>query len=339
MTARFFAEIILIIMIADFPTSPQLRFAFTSSSSTSRSPFTSSRLRVAFAATSPFAIPFFEEIMKVFDVRFLMTKAVDPKLYSFARFIQDIDMPCYYPTKMKEIDESIFDELDVMIVIAYGHKIPKRMLDRCTWINLHGSVLPKFRGAAPINYALMAGETETGLSSTIMVEQIDAGPVIDTIKMPINHDDNVASLISRMQTEGKEWFPQTIIRYLNKEIVAVPQDDLLATFAPCITNADRQIDWTKSATQIHNQIRGLSPAPCCSIQIDNLRIKIIESSVVQNLDEFANKSIGSLVDPVNQLVVRCGSGFLRLNRIIPESSKLMSDADFIRGHRGNYHLK
>ena len=304
------------------------------------------RYRIAFAATSAFAYPFFQELQKIFDIAFLMSKEPEPKSKSpsFAKFIQEdkINIPCYYPKKMKEINESIFDGLDAVIVIAYGHKIPKRMLDKCAWINLHGSLLPKFRGAAPINYAIMAGEKRTGLSSTIMVEQIDAGPVIDLLDIDINQDDTASSLSLRMQELGKEWFAESVLQYLKGEKAAIPQDDAIATFAPSITHADRQIDWSLSAQEVDNKIRGLSKMYCSSIKIDQISLKLISSEVF--LDEeltVDGVEVGQLVDPhrIRKLIIRCGSGFVQLKKVIPEGSKEMDDSSFIRGHRGAFRVE
>ena len=367
---------------------------------------------IGFAGTSAFACPFFEELQKIFEIRFLMTKAIDPKskLYSFAKFIKDknleekniykqnevedkelrnydskkkqdndlegnhagvIDMkscfetreedkqlyelssqekwqnrelgsyerrsfPCYYPAKMKEIDEFIFEGLDAMIVIAYGHKIPKRMLDKCVWINLHGSILPKFRGAAPINYSIMAGEEQSGLSATIMAEQIDAGPVIETMSVPIESDDNSADLALRMQKMGREWFAQTVLGYLEGRLSAIPQDPLLATFAPSITAESRKLDWGKSAFEIHNKIRALSPNMCCSLDLEETKLKLVASRLLS--EDYIPPEIPQIGKPISfektdKLIIRCGEGFLRLTQIVPDSSKQMSDEEFVRGYR------
>lgn len=326
------------------------------------------KYKIGFAGTSAFACPFFEELQQKFDVRLLMTKQVDVKAksYSFAKFLLNRDLshpiiysgeklglnqledawaevqkiggnriPCVYPAKMREVDEGTFDELDAMIVIAYGHKIPKRMLEKCVWINLHGSVLPKFRGAAPINYAIMSGEEASGLSATIMVEEIDAGPVIDTIEVPILPEDDSAVLAMRMQEIGKEWFAETVFKYLEGGIKAVPQDDSIATFAPSITAEHKKIDWTKSAREIHNKIRGLAPNMCCSVEIAGIRLKLLASEILPDgWTALEILQIGQFINPnkIRQLIIRCGTGFLRLTSVIPESSREMSDESFVRGY-------
>ena len=282
------------------------------------------KFRIAFCGTSEIAVPFLDYFLDDprFEVVFIMTKYDDPRKkgrYTVYRHLIGSNLTIYTPNKMKEVDDKLFEGLDASIVISYGHKIPNRMLAKTSWINMHGSLLPDLRGASPIQHAILYGYEMTGMTSTIMVEDIDAGPIIDQLQLAIEYNDTFATLAKKMSTIGPAWFADSVHSYLSGTIKAIPQDNSLATFAPIITDSYRMLDWNKTATQLYNQIRALNPDPCCIVKVDGVQLKVLESKVVENLD---NKK---------HLIFPCKESYLRLTRIIPMSGKPMSDEEWLRG--------
>lgn len=293
------------------------------------------KFRVVFAGTAHICVPFLEQLIADprFELDFIITKRDNTRANreNLSRFLSRglYNSKVWTPESIVELDPSMFSNLDASIVIAYGQKVPSELLNKTVWINMHASLLPKLRGAAPIQRAIMLGMTMTGLSATVMVEKIDSGPVIDQIDVPILPDDTSGTLCDRMMQVGPKWFTDTVASFLDKKIAAYNQNDAAATFAPPIAQSDQWIDWSKDANSIRNQVRALMPDPGCSLYILNKRVKLLNATVVIS----SGFSIGQITTS-DKLVVCCGNGsYLRLNLVLPEGGKVMSDEDFCRGRR------
>ncbi len=222
--------------------------------------------------------------------------------------------------------------LDAAIVVAYGLILPQAVLDapRLGCLNLHGSLLPRWRGAAPMQRAIMAGDKETGVQVMVMDAGLDTGPVLATAKTPISGDDTNGSLHDRLAALGAELMPQTLAAYASGDLVPVVQTEDGATYASKLTADDQRIDWSRPATEVDCQIRGLSPRPGARFEWTPagedtpLRMKVQMSVVVPG-----EGKPGTLLD--DQLTVACGTGAVRLLRLQKPGKGPMDAADFLRG--------
>jgi len=217
-------------------------------------------------------------------------------------------------------------KLDAAIVVAYGLILPKPVLDapRLGAFNLHGSLLPRWRGAAPIQRAIMAGDGETGVQVMRMEEGLDAGPVLATFSTPIAFDDTTGSLHDRLAQNGARLMVETLAKLARGEAVQTPQSDIGVTYAHKITPGETRIDWTKSAREIDCMIRGLSPFPGAWCELNGVRVKVLMSRLGQG-----EGAAGETLDEA--LLVACGSGAVRLLTVQRQGRAPLDSATFLRG--------
>ena len=221
---------------------------------------------------------------------------------------------------------------ELIVVVAYGKILPKELLDLpprgC--INLHASLLPKYRGAAPINWAIVNGESETGVSTQLIGEEVDAGDVLLSSATSIGKKETATALHDRLAKMGADLLLQTLEGIENGTIKPTPQDHKAATFAPLIKKTDGHIDWTLSATDIFNRVRGLNPWPGTFTTLDGKHLNIHKAAP----DDADHKtSPGTIVKSEEQLMVACGRGSLYLLEVQLEGKRRMSAVDFLRGHK------
>ena len=223
---------------------------------------------------------------------------------------------------------------DIFCVVAF-RILPEEVFgmppDGC--INLHASLLPKYRGAAPINWALINGERETGLTTFFIRRQVDTGDIILQEKIEIGPDETFGSLHDRMAEIGGDLLVRTLDLIESGNVAPVKQDDNQASSAPKLHPEMGRIDWGRSACEIHNLVRGLSPRPAAFSYLDRKRITLLLTELVT--DEPAGQEPGSVIsaDPKKGIVVACGKGSLRLLQIKPEGGRAMTGAEFVRGYR------
>lgn len=224
-------------------------------------------------------------------------------------------------------------EADLAVVVAYGLILPQEILDatRLGCLNMHASILPRWRGAAPIQRAVMAGDKETGVDAMMMEAGLDTGPVLASARTPIQPDDTAGSLHDRLAELGANLAPRAIVGLADGTLQPVPQPSEGATYAHKITAKDFGIDWSKAASELNDQIRGLMPdysAFCYWPTGDGpVRLKVLEAEMVA--DDGAQEH-GVIVRD-DDLVVQCGKGALRLLRVQKPGGKPVSGADFMRG--------
>lgn len=227
---------------------------------------------------------------------------------------------------------------DIAVVLAFGQILKPKLLDlfRHGCINAHGSILPAYRGAAPIQRAILAGETETGVTIMLMDEGLDTGPILLVRRMPIQPDETSGEVFSRMAQLGADAIIDALRLIERGEAVFTPQLDDSATYAAKLTESEGCIDWTKPAKMIHNMVRGMNPEPGASTCLDCLRIKIWKTQVI---DMYGTASDiiyepGTIVDVDKSVItVQTGHGLLRLLEVQPSGGKRMCAADFARGKR------
>jgi methionyl-tRNA formyltransferase len=221
---------------------------------------------------------------------------------------------------------------EVIVVAAYGQILPKEILvlPRFGCINVHASLLPLYRGAAPINWAIIRGETETGITIMQMDEGMDTGPVLMKESMPIDPGDTAGTLTERLSVLGAKLIAAALPQIEAGKLSPQAQDSSRATMAPLLKKEQGLIDWTLSADEIRNRIRGLSPWPGAYCFLDNKMVKIIESETRPGSGEP-----GALFErDKNTLEAGTGRGLLRIVSIQPEGKKPMTAGEFLRGHRG-----
>ncbi len=199
-------------------------------------------------------------------------------------------------------------------------------------VNLHASLLPKYRGAAPINWALINGENETGLTTFFIRKKIDTGDILMQRKIAIGPDETFDELYGRMAEAGGDLIVETMSKIESGDYSTIKQNDKEASKAPKIYPELGKIDWKKSANEIHNLIRGLTPKPGAYTVFSGNKIIIVKSKVVDNPDNAGPGKV-LLADPKKGLIVGCGKRALELLQVKPASRKVMTGAEFVRGKR------
>lgn len=245
-------------------------------------------------------------------------------------------LPVYQPEKIRQADalQSILSETkpELIVTAAYGQILPKELLDapRFGCINVHASLLPKYRGGAPIHKCIVEGEKESGVTIMYMVEALDAGDMISKVVVPIEERDTVGTLHDKLAEAGSALLLETLPKLLAGELQAEPQNHAEATFAPNIKRADEWIDWTKSAESIYNQVRGLNPWPVAYTKFEGKVWKLwwVEKISLTEVQGEPGTIIGRETDG---LVVACGQGSVKVMELQPEGKKRMSMADFLKG--------
>jgi methionyl-tRNA formyltransferase len=226
---------------------------------------------------------------------------------------------------------------DVGVVAAYGKILPDAVLatPRLGLINVHASLLPRHRGAAPVHRAIMAGDTETGVTIMQVVKALDAGPMLATVRCSIGPDDTSAAVESTLSHVGADLLLTTLNRLSTGPVEAVPQDDQLATYAPRLTKAEGLVDWSRPAEAVHNQIRGLHPWPHAYTYADGRRLILLRSSLSGLEGESpAPVEPGTITAAAgDDLRVGTGRGVIRILEIQAEGKRPMPPRDFLAGHR------
>lgn len=222
---------------------------------------------------------------------------------------------------------------ELIVAAAYGKILPEELLNYPKYgsINVHSSLLPKYRGAAPINWAILNGDEETGVSIMYMVDKLDAGDVISKVKTPIGPDEDAQSLTARLAELGAEALSGAIAAIESGAVVRTAQNEDAATYAPMLSRDLSPIDWTKSAHAINCQIRGLIPWPAASVVVDGRAMKIFKS---QETGEETSAEPGTVLSADKRgIAVACGDGkVLCLTEIQADGGKRMPVADYLRGH-------
>jgi methionyl-tRNA formyltransferase len=220
---------------------------------------------------------------------------------------------------------------DLAVVAAYGKILPEWLIavPRLGMINVHASLLPRYRGAAPIQRAVLAGETETGVTIMRIVKELDAGPMFARVTRPILPDATSADVEHDLADAGGALLVTVVDDIAAGRAHETPQDDALATYAPKITKEEGAIDWSRSAWEIHNQVRGLIPWPIAWTHVHGARVQIIRTAP----DEHGSGTPGEVAEAAGDVLrVATGRGALRLLMVKPEGRRAMSAREFLAGH-------
>lgn len=241
------------------------------------------------------------------------------------------NLPVYQPEKMSGSDEMA--ELmtlgaDGIVTAAFGQFLPTKLLDSVDFaVNVHASLLPKYRGGAPIHYAIINGDKEAGVTIMEMVKKMDAGDMIAKASTPITDEDNVGTMFEKLAVIGRDLLLKTLPDYIAGNIKPEPQDESKATFSPNITPEKERIDWNKSAREVFNHIRGLYPWPVAHTLLDGKRFKIYEASLAEGQGQP-----GQIIEKGKEtLVVATGDGAISLKTVQLAGKPRMSVVDFLNG--------
>jgi methionyl-tRNA formyltransferase len=218
---------------------------------------------------------------------------------------------------------------ETIAVVAYGKFLPSQILRLPPFgcINVHASLLPKYRGAAPIQWALMNGDTKTGITTMLMDEGLDTGDILLTESVEIHDDDNTETLSSRLSSLGASLLVETIKKISDGSLKPIPQTGT-PTYAPPLKKEDGKIDWSKTANEISNVVRGMFPWPCAYCYLNHERIKIIKVKVLEGSEQA-----GRVTRADYELIIGTGEGLISVLQLQPEGKKAMSAIDFLRGRR------
>ena len=247
----------------------------------------------------------------------------------------EYDIPVLQPDN-PNIDEFISKleaaSPDVIVTVAYGHLLTKRLLSLPSHgcINLHASLLPKYRGAAPVVWAILQGEEKSGVTIMLMDRGMDTGPILRKAEVPILPGDTTASLSVRLSEIGASLLPEAIAAYASGRINPVPQDESEATYAPPLNKQDGKIDWGKTAGEIERHIRAMTPWPGAFTMLGNKTLKIYRAKVV-NKPLSLPPGHGIITDDTWH--VATGDGTLRLVEVQLEGKKRMDVVDFLMGFK------
>lgn len=297
-------------------------------------------MRIVFMGTPDFAVPSLQALIDAgHDVCAVYTQPDKPqgrKQILTAPPVKTLalehDIPVFQPNTLKNEDEQArLRELapEVIIVVAYGKLLPKAVLDipphGC--INVHGSLLPRWRGAAPIQWAVIAGDEMAGVTTMQMTEGLDTGDMLLTYETKVGEKETAGELFDRLAQAGAELLTETLVK-LN-DITPRPQDDAQSCYAHMLDKQMAVIDWSKSAHEIDCLIRGLNPWPIALTTLSGERLKVFAAEKAAG-----NGEPGTVLeaDPKKGLTVACGEGALKLTEIQLVGGKRMKATDFLRGH-------
>ena len=245
----------------------------------------------------------------------------------------ELGIPVFQPRKLSEPEVvSTLKEFapDVIVVVAYGKLLPQSILDipKFGCLNIHASLLPKYRGAAPIQWAVINGEITTGITIMQMDAGLDTGDILLQIHEEVYHNDTSEILFERLSLSGAKAISIALEKLEKGELNPQKQDDIKSSYAPMLTKSMSDIDWRKPAVEIRNRIRGLIPWPIAHTGLDGKRLRIFEAELVPEV----SGQPGEVVDHKN-LIVCCGDGnALRLTEVQLEGGKRMSASAFTNGH-------
>jgi methionyl-tRNA formyltransferase len=246
---------------------------------------------------------------------------------------QKYDIPVYQPLKLRQpeaVTELKALAPDLIVVVAYGQILPKSVLDipahGC--INVHASLLPKYRGAAPINKAIIDGETETGITTMYMDVGLDTGDMLVKKTLTIGADETAGELHDRLASLGRETMEETLQQLCSGTLQRQVQDDAQSTYASMMKKEDGRIDWSRSAREIHNHVRGLDPWPGAYTTLKGELLKLAGTRP----EETAGGEPGAVIEADKEGVcVACGIGSLRIQQLQLAGRKRLAAADFLRG--------
>ena len=284
--------------------------------------------------TPEFAVPSLRKLHRNFKIVGVVTQPDRPagrgkKLTPppVKRVALELGLRVFQPVKLRGFEEIIKEiKPDCIVVVAYGKILPREILDIPPYgvVNLHASLLPKYRGASPIQRALMAGERETGNTVMLVNEEMDAGDILSQEVIPIEDEDNFYTLSEKLSLKGADLLLRTLSLWFHGQIKPVPQDHRRATYAPPVVKEEFRICWKAPSRSVRDRIRGLFPNSYTVFR--NSRLKILKASIAEG-----EGKPGEIID-ARSFIVACGEGALRIEELISPKGKRVSGEEFIKGY-------
>lgn len=297
-------------------------------------------MRVIFMGTPDFAVPSLQALLdRGDDICAVFTQPDKPKGRGHKLQPPPVkelalrhSLPVLQPDTLRDeaVQESIAElEPDAIIVVAYGKLLPPKVLSvpRLGCINVHGSLLPKYRGAAPIQWAVIKGEKTAGVTTMFMAEGMDTGDMLLKSETEVGPEETSGELFDRLKLLGAKLLTETLDKLEQGELKAIPQDGTQATLAPLLKKEMSALDWSEPAQRIHDRIRGLNPWPCAAAVLDGKRIKLLASQVIEG-----EGIPGTAYNLDGELAAACGRGMLRITELQADTGKRMSGKDYLLGH-------
>ena len=302
-------------------------------------------MRILFMGTPDFALPTLRALCESgHEIVGAVTKVDMPKGRGHHMmpppikvYAAEKGIPVYQPTTLKGEDfAAVLSELDpeMIVVVAFGKILPPNVLEYPKYgcVNVHGSLLPEYRGAAPMQRAIIDGKTVTGITTMMMAAGLDTGDMLLKAEVEIGENDNFEVIHDRLAECGAKLLTETVEKLEAGDIVPEKQNDSLATYAAKIEKSDCLLDFSKNAKTLHDLIRGLSPIPLSFTHTpDGRLLKVVESRVEKADGSYA--AAGTVISVGNDIKVACGEGVLSLLSVVPEGKGRMSAADFVRGRK------
>ncbi len=291
-------------------------------------------MKVLFMGTPQFAVPSLKKLHEEFEIIGVVTqpdkpagrgkRLTPPPVKEVAR---ELGLEVYQPQRLKGF-EGVLETLkpDCIVVVAYGKILPSEILRIPPYgvVNLHASLLPKYRGAAPIQRAIMAGEKITGNTVMLVNEEMDAGDILSQEEIPIEEEDNFYTLSEKLSLAGSDLLTRTLKLWFQKKITPVPQRHEEATYAPPVRKEEFRLCWKAPAESVRDRVRGLYPNAYTLFRGN--RIKVLRVELVEGSGEP-----GEVLDP-KKFVVACGEGAVLIKELISPKGKKMSGEEFLRGY-------
>lgn len=302
-------------------------------------------MRIVFMGTPDFAVPSLDKLIADgHDIVGVFTQPDKPKNRGMKLTPSPVkvvalehEIPVYQPVTLK--NDEAYDALvelapELIVVAAYGKLLPKRVLDlpKLGCINVHSSLLPRYRGAAPINWAVLNGDEETGVTIMYMAEGLDTGDIISQRATPIDPNETVESLHDRLSEIGADLLGETVFAIADGTAARTPQNDAESCYAPMLSRELSPIDFSNTARHIHNQVRGLIPWPATTAEIAGVSFKIF---AVEETGKASGQTPGTVLGADKRGInVVCGDGqILRILELQAPGKKRMRAVDYLRGHQ------
>lgn len=298
-------------------------------------------MKVVFMGTPDFSVPALEKIAQNHQVQAVVTQQDRPKgrghkmqYTPVKEKALELNIPVFQPEKVKNPEfVDILKEMnpDVIVVIAFGQILSKEILDLPKYgcINVHASLLPEYRGAAPIQWAVIDGKKESGVTTMYMAEGLDTGDIIDKKVIELEKKETGGSLFDRLSLIGGDLILETLKHLEDGTAKRIPQDDEKSSYAGKITKELGHIDFTKSATEIERLIRGLNPWPSAFTHVDEKALKIWDAEVI---DEPVKEEPGTIISTNKTLKVATGNGYLDIKELQLAGKKRMDIVSFLNGY-------
>jgi methionyl-tRNA formyltransferase len=301
-------------------------------------------MRILFMGTPDFAVPSLEALVQNgFEVVAVVTQPDRPKGRKGLLTPSPVketaltyNIPVLQPEKVRA-EEALAEiatyEPDLLITAAYGQLLPKRLLEmpRLGSINVHGSLLPRWRGGAPVHHSILAGDKETGVTIMRMAQALDAGDILTQVVVPIEETDTMSSVYQKLAEAGAKLLLETLPQIENGTITEMPQDEALVTYGPNIKREDEEINWNHDARTIFNQVRGLNSWPGAFTAFSHKVMKIWQARIIEE-DSTPKAEPGTVLKTTeDSIIVQCGNGTLGLLEIQPFGKRRMQVTEFLNG--------